>query len=184
MTEVTPDDIVVDNSESTPIEKPKARLACPQCDGTHFQVKKGLVIWCNSCGKSASAWAYQDEAHAELARAYAIRSGAAVPGQRVHADAPVCGATKHTANGDYVECGGSSWQHDGRRLMYCRNCGANYVGEQPENVRAIIDTLGPAAPSTKTPQQLTKKAPEDFRDGAQRTQPGVDLEKYRAHSQE
>jgi ribosomal protein L37AE/L43A len=181
-----PDNPQPDNPNSkkadaeTPAAQAELELRCPQCGGKHFHTTKGLIAWCLSCGKTLTNWAYQNAEYAEASREYVKRTGNAVPGQTVHSDTPACTAKSPRANGDLVVCGSKDWQHDGQKLLYCRVCGANYTGEQPENIQDVIETLGPALPDLRPPKFLKKVDSVKEANGANIQRPGVDLEKFRA----
>jgi len=115
-------------------------LACPICGSDHsaFQSDQGHV-YCGGCGTNATAWAVGNNQHKALLawKAKYDKRGVEVP-----EGTPVCGSISVSKNGVESKCDSTQWQHDGTKLVYCGTCGANYKGEQPENVAEIIERMG------------------------------------------
>jgi ribosomal protein L37AE/L43A len=157
------------------------KLVCPECGGRHFKVNSGLLKWCLSCGKTATNWAYQNEEYAAMAREYCVRAGSVVPGKKIHSQTPSCNAKRPLASGELVECGSKHWVHDGTKLLYCGECGANYTGKQPDNIEEVLSTQGSPLRNIRAPHSSGKA---HFKDPElhvrEITKPGVNLEEYRA----
>lgn len=158
-------------------------LKCPYCGSSRLHIDDGIIKWCASCGATAAGWAYADQEAAELSRLYVKQRNASIPGRKVHPDTPKCKAPVAKQDGTMSECRVSNWQHNGERLLYCRSCGANYRGPQPDNVADIIATLGPAAPQEMdTPNNPKAFTAEDLESKSVKRQPGVNPEEFRAYT--
>lgn len=131
-----------------PVNAPVAEkeLSCPFCGSTKFRANEdGTCIGhCGNCGANYSQWA--TEANIGAARAWAERNVKATK-RTFHSDAPKCRNKVRLLAGEravVAECESQIWRHDGEKLLFCGKCGANWKGEQPANVKEVIEAAGPA----------------------------------------
>lgn len=116
-------------------------LECPLCGTTHDNFrynKESEGIYCGGCGVNTDIWATSNFWAPVIKAWKKVYIPILNP---AHPSTPECKATARVAGGKVLECKSTTWRHVDGKLAFCAKCGANYTGEQPEDIEDIIESL-------------------------------------------